>query len=96
MKPEDDADLISCDHCGERTTYETSVSHIGVRYCAACDAEWRTNFHACAHQWGTMSPHDDYGDLGRYCGRCCAVVTDDSAMRLFPLICDGWAQVPHG
>lgn len=88
-----DEETFSCDHCGARAIYENSVSHMDVRYCASCDAAWRDHFHACAHRWDPEPTHDDFDEPARYCGRCCAVVTDDAAMRLFPLVCDGWADV---
>lgn len=86
-------DTQRCEHCSATVPIEDAVPHVDIYLCAACDSAWRAAFAHCRHRWVEPAA-DEHGDPGRYCERCGAIVTHDSAVVLFPLICDGW--VPDG
>jgi Zn-finger nucleic acid-binding protein len=90
MIHEDEDDTIGCEWCDWIGPTEQQV-HLGdVDVCPECYAKWRKHFETCVHNWTRHS--DDYGDEGQYCPQCGVFVEDGSAMKLFPLICDGWVQ----
>jgi hypothetical protein len=83
-------DNAGCEWCDWRGLVEQLCRHVDVQLCPECDSKWRKIFKQCVHDWSPDPAYDDYGDQGRYCTRCAAFVEDESAMILFPLICDGW------
>ena len=87
----DEPEMATCEHCSKEFEFDNAVRHGDCIFCPQCDADWREHFAQCRHDW---EPHsDEYGDAGRYCTNCAGFVCDDVAMSMFPLACDGWADV---
>lgn len=87
-----DQDTRACEQCSKPVDVENLVPHGDVYVCVDCDAEWREVFLSCIHVWDTEKMFDVWDNEGRMCYRCNALVSHDSAMNLFPLICDGWVE----
>jgi len=92
----EDDELVMCDRCRKRVPIGDAWFYLEVYFCQACDAEWRRRFAACVHDWDTYPMVDDHGEEGRGCVSCGGFVTNEDAVTLFPLICDGWVEVPYG
>lgn len=70
----DNDDFSTCDHCGKYVPLEDAIYSEGCYFCPSCHAEFKAAFDACEHDWEPY--HDEYGDPGRYCKRCCGFVAD--------------------
>jgi hypothetical protein len=65
-----------CERCGTVHPFEGSVYSEGCYFCPRCWAEWRQNFDACQHKWEPH--HNEHGDPGKICRRCCGFVSDEN------------------
>jgi hypothetical protein len=88
-------ELRGCDVCGVSTLLE-DIHHHGDDFelCAKCSGEWVAEVNACSHEWDRRQSRDDWGCIGISCRRCGVFFDEDWAMSWFPLICDGYVEVP--
>lgn len=87
-------EVLLCHDCDRLCPVEDIISFGDAPQCRACWTHWREYFDECAHDWSTDLARDDHGNNGRFCPRCLGFVSEDNAMALFPLICDGYVEVP--
>lgn len=90
------ADFGKCDWCGARASdlhYHGEDSSL----CPKCSDNWTASVHTCAHHFDREPVRDEWGDVGLCCRLCGVFVDHETAMSWFPLICDGYVEVPaHG
>src|SRR5712671_3699400 len=92
----DDSDeMVKCDHCGTPTPIDALVHH-GDDYdvCGKCSDQFLEGVRACFHVFSLEERDPDWNEPGRYCNRCGVWWDQDWAVSWFPLICDGFVDVP--
>lgn len=85
-----------CDACGARAS---DLHHHGEDFdlCPKCSDSWMASVLACSHQWDREPAWSEWGDVGQVCRLCGVFVDQQSAVWRYPLVCDGYVEVPaHG
>jgi hypothetical protein len=69
MSVTDQVERQGCEHCGEDHDLSTMTMMGDYWFCQNCCDEWKKDFDACDHLWEPQE--SEFGEPGRYCGKCC-------------------------
>lgn len=65
-------DQRDCEFCGNEHAIEDMTLMEDCWICPSCEAEWRSEFDACEHEWEPYT--DTHGESGRVCKHCSGFV----------------------